>query len=121
MEITQTLYVTTREEFRQWLEKNHAKKKESWLVIYKKATHTPCIAYDDAVEEAICFGWIDGIMKSLDHEKYVQRFCPRRKGSNWTEINEEKARRLVKEGKMTDAGKAMLPFDFWDDHQDGRA
>lgn len=112
MEITETLFAATPAEFRQWLEQNHQTKKEIWLVIYKKSSGKTGVSYDEAVDEALCFGWIDGIMKSLDAEKYAQRFSPRRKGGNWTEANRGKARRLIVEGKMTGAGRASLPPDL---------
>jgi uncharacterized protein YdeI (YjbR/CyaY-like superfamily) len=109
MEISETLYVTTREAFRKWLEENHKSKKEIWLIQYKKATKKPSMNYADAVEEALCFGWIDGTQKSMDTERYALRFSPRRPKSNWTETNKERARRLLTEGKMTEAGWATLP------------
>ena len=112
MGIGETLYVTAREDFRKWLEKNHKSKKEIWLIQYKKATKKPSIHYVDAVEEAICFGWIDGLEKSMDSERYVLRFSPRRPKSNWTETNKERAKRMIAEGKMTEAGLATLPFDL---------
>jgi len=112
MDIGETLYVTTREGFRAWLEKNHAAKKEIWLIRYKKATKKPSIDYVQAVEEAICFGWIDGLEKGMDAERYALRFSPRRPKSNWTETNKRRARKLIAEGKMTEAGRAALPDDF---------
>ena len=86
-------------------------KKEIWLVQYKKATKKPSISYVEAVEEAICFGWIDGFEKGMDSERYATRFTPRRPRSNWTETNKERARRLIAEGRMTEAGLACLPAD----------
>jgi uncharacterized protein YdeI (YjbR/CyaY-like superfamily) len=109
MEIGETLYVTTRDDFRKWLEENHNSKKEIWLIQYKKATKKPSMNYVDAVEEALCFGWIDGTQKSMDAERYALRFSPRRAKSNWTETNKERARRLITEGKMAEAGWATLP------------
>jgi uncharacterized protein YdeI (YjbR/CyaY-like superfamily) len=111
MEIGETLYVTTREQFRQWLEEHYAAKKEIWLVQYKKATKKPSISYVDAVEEAICFGWIDGFEKGMDAERYAIRFTPRRPKSNWTETNRERARKLIAAGRMTEAGRSTLPPD----------
>lgn len=111
MEIGETLYVTTRDEFRKWLIKNHQTKKEIWLIQYKKATKKPSINYIEAVEEAICFGWIDSTEKSMDAERYATRFSPRRPKSNWTETNKERARKMIAEGKMTEAGRATLPPD----------
>jgi uncharacterized protein YdeI (YjbR/CyaY-like superfamily) len=112
MEIGETLYVTTREQFRQWLVANHAAKKEIWLVQYKKATKKPSIPYVDAVEEAICFGWIDGFERSMDAERYAIRFTPRRPKSNWTATNRERARNMIAAGKMTEVGRVTLPEDF---------
>jgi uncharacterized protein YdeI (YjbR/CyaY-like superfamily) len=112
MEIGETLYVTTRDDFRKWLEENHKSSKEIWLIQYKKATKKPSINYVDAVEEALCFGWIDGTQKSMDTERYALRFSPRRTKSNWTETNKERARRLISEGKMTEAGWATLPAEL---------
>jgi uncharacterized protein YdeI (YjbR/CyaY-like superfamily) len=111
MEIGETIYVTTAEEFRKWLLSNHKDKKEIWLVQYKKATKKPSINYVEAVEEALCFGWIDGLEKSMDAERYALRFSPRRPKSNWTNTNKERARRMIAEGRMTPAGRATLPPD----------
>lgn len=112
MQIGETLYVTKREDFRQWLEQNHKSRKEIWLVQFKKATKKPSLNYVEAVEEALCFGWIDGLEKSMDAERYALRFSPRRPKSNWTETNKERARRLIAAGKMTEAGFAALPPDL---------
>jgi len=112
MEIGETLYVTNRDDFRKWLERNHKTRKEIWLIQYKKATKKPSIDYVEAVEEALCFGWIDGLEKGMDAERYALRFSPRRPKSNWTETNKDRARRLIAEGKMTDAGLATLPPDM---------
>jgi uncharacterized protein YdeI (YjbR/CyaY-like superfamily) len=111
MEIGETLYVTERDDFRNWLIENHKSKKEIWLVQYKKATKKPSINYVQAVEEAICFGWIDGFEKGMDAERYAIRFSPRRPKSNWTNTNKERARRMISEGRMTQAGRAILPPD----------
>ena len=111
MEIGETIYVTTREEFREWLEKNHKFKKEIWLIQYKKVTKKPSLPYVDAVEEAICFGWIDGFEKGMDGDRYATRFTRRRPKSNWTDTNIERARRMIEEGRMTEAGRATLPKD----------
>jgi len=112
MEIGETLYVTNRDDFRKWLEENHKSKKEIWLIQYKRAAKKPSIDYVEAVEEALCFGWIDGLQKGMDTERYVLRFSPRRPRSNWTETNKERARRLIAQGKMMEAGRASLPEDF---------
>jgi uncharacterized protein YdeI (YjbR/CyaY-like superfamily) len=111
MQIGETIYVTTGDEFRKWLLKNHKTKQEIWLIQYKKATRKPSIDYVEAVEEALCFGWIDGLEKSMDAERYALRFSPRRPKSNWTNTNKERARKLIAEGRMTPAGRAALPPD----------
>lgn len=109
MEITETLYVTDRDTWRAWLAEYHATATEIWLIYPKKATGKPGIPYDHAVEEALCYGWIDSLEKSLDTERLAQRFTPRRPKSNWTELNKERARRLIAAGKMESAGQAVLP------------
>ena len=112
MEIGELLYVTTPAEFRRWLRKNHAVKKEIWLVQYKKATGKPTLNLEAATEEALCYGWIDSYVKGMDAERYATRFTPRRPRSNWTETNRKLALRLIEEGRMTKAGKAALPADL---------
>ena len=114
MDIGETLTALTPADFRRWLEANHQVKKEIWLVIYKKASGKTGISYDESIDEALCFGWIDSIAKSMDAEKYAQRFSPRRKNGNWTETNKAKARSLIAAGKMTEAGRAMFPPDLED-------
>jgi uncharacterized protein YdeI (YjbR/CyaY-like superfamily) len=112
VDIGETLYVTKPAVFRQWLRKNHATKTEIWLVQYKKATRKPSIDYVQAVEEAICFGWIDSFEKGIDAERYATRFTPRRQRSNWTETNKARARQLISAGRMTAAGLKTLPPDL---------
>lgn len=109
MEIGETLYVVTRQEWRKWLGKHHKDKAEIWLVFYKKASGKPGIAYEDAVAEAICYGWVDSQERSIDAEKYALRFTPRRKDSNWVESNRVRALKMIRAGKMTKAGLAVLP------------
>lgn len=111
MEITTTFYASHRDDWRKWLEKNHLQEKEIWLVFYKKHTGTPSISYNDAVEEALCYGWIDGIAKRIDEEKYAQRFTPRRNMKNWSLPNRKRVARLFREGKITEAGFRTMPFD----------
>jgi uncharacterized protein YdeI (YjbR/CyaY-like superfamily) len=111
MEIGETLDVKTRTQFRKWLARNHLKKKEIWLIQYKKTSGKPSMDYLEAVEEAICYGWIDNIEKSMDAERYATRFSPRKPKSNWTQTNKARARRLIAEGKMTKAGLETLPPD----------
>lgn len=98
------IYVTNREDWRSWFEQNHLKEKEVWLIYYKKHTGKPCIPYNDAVEEALCFGWIDSIVKRIDDERYMQKFSPRKDRSNWSESNKKRVRKLIDAGRMTRAG-----------------
>jgi uncharacterized protein YdeI (YjbR/CyaY-like superfamily) len=109
MDITTTFYPTDREAWRAWLEQNHATESEIWLLFPSAASGKPRVTYLEAVEEALCFGWIDGIAKKYDADSSAQRFTPRRTKSNWTELNKERARRLIASGRMTEAGRAKLP------------
>jgi len=108
METTEELYVTNRNDWRAWLTKNHYTKKEVWLIYYKEHSGKPRIPYDDAVEEALCFGWIDSIVKKIDDETFVQKFTPRKDNSKWSKANKKRAMRMIKEGKMTEAGLAKI-------------
>lgn len=102
------LYCETRAEWRAWLKKNHAEAREIWLVYYKKATGKASVAYEEAVQEALCFGWIDGMNKGLDAARYLQRFTPRKPASNWSDSNIARMKRLIAEGRMTPAGLAAF-------------
>ncbi len=104
MKITETLYVTNRKDWRIWLKKNHRTAKEVWLIYYKKHANKPTIRHDDAVEEALCFGWIDSTVKRIDDEAYAQRYTPRRADSILSDLNRKKFEKLVKQKKMTKAG-----------------
>ena len=104
MQITETLYVTSREEWREWLASRHGTKSEIWLVCHKKGTGRPSVPYDDSVEEAVCFGWVDGMTRSIDDQKYVLRFTPRKKRSNWAASNVRRLGMMVGQGKMTGPG-----------------
>jgi uncharacterized protein YdeI (YjbR/CyaY-like superfamily) len=109
VDITETFHAPDRAAWRAWLSDNHTTAKEIWLIAYDKETGVPSVSYLDSVLEAICFGWIDGIAKRMDSERRAQRFTPRRPKGNWTELNKERARRLIEAGLMTDAGGATLP------------
>ena len=100
MEITQTLHVINPKDWRDWLKKNYKIEKEIWLVYPKKATGKPRIEYNDAVEEALCFGWIDSIVKKLDEESTVQRFSPRKPKAKYSQANIERLRALVAQKKV---------------------
>src|ERR1700682_5319999 len=112
MEIGETLLVYTAAEWRVWLELHHAEKKEIWLVYYKKTSGKTGITYEEAVEQALCFGWIDGAIKGIDNNTYAGRFTPRRAKSPWSESNRLRVVRLVRDGRMTEAGLAVLPGDL---------
>ncbi|MBI2621863.1 MAG: hypothetical protein HYW63_04455 [Candidatus Levybacteria bacterium] len=107
-----TLYVRSRKQWREWLEKNHDKEKEIWLVYYRKTSGKPTVSYDESVEEALCFGWIDSKEKSLDSERYAGRFTPRKPKSNWSPSNRARAKRLIESKQITDAGRKALPKDL---------
>jgi uncharacterized protein YdeI (YjbR/CyaY-like superfamily) len=106
--IGQHLEVTGREEWRAWLAEHHATAPEIWLIHYKKHTGQPTISHEEGVEEALCFGWIDGVIKRIDEQKYAVRYSPRRSGSVWSQTNIRRAKQLMKHGRMTAAGKARI-------------
>lgn len=91
-----------------WLEQHHAAKQEVFLVFYRKAAGRPTISYDEAVEEALCFGWIDGVKHKLDERRYTYRFTPRRPGSVWSDINKARIERLAAAAKIRPAGQAAI-------------
>ncbi|MFC2157520.1 YdeI family protein [Acidobacteriota bacterium] len=100
MDVGETLYVTDREEWRKWLEKYFDRKDEIWLIFPNKSSALDRIPYNDAVEEALCFGWIDSIIKSLDENRSVQRFSPRRSKSSYSQPNKERLAWLLNEEKI---------------------
>jgi uncharacterized protein YdeI (YjbR/CyaY-like superfamily) len=100
MDITETLYVANRDDWREWLAEHYSSSTEIWLVYYRRQTGEPRIPYNDAVEEALCFGWIDSITKNLDQERYAQRFTPRKQKSKFSQTNKERLKRLIKKGKV---------------------
>ena len=100
MEITKTLYVKTRIEWRNWLKKNYKTEKEIWLVFQNKSSGKTGITYEDAVEEALCFGWIDSIVKKTEKQSRVQRFTPRNPKSSYSQLNKERLKRLLRKKKV---------------------
>jgi uncharacterized protein YdeI (YjbR/CyaY-like superfamily) len=108
----ETLYVTDRGQWREWLSKHHGTEKVVWLLFYKKDTGKGSIPYDDAVEEAICFGWIDSIVKRIDDQTYARKFTPRTDPHRWSDLNKERARRMIEAGRMTPAGMGVLKADL---------
>ena len=111
MEIKNILLAKNREEFRKWLMENHSTENECWISVKrgKPKENENVFWYIDAVEEALCFGWIDSIHKNIEGIGHLQKFSPRKKNSPWSELNKERVRRLEKLGLMTDAGRSVLP------------
>lgn len=118
MEITKTFYAADRKAWRGWLAKNHKKEKDIWLIYYKTSSGKPRIPYGDAVDEALCFGWIDSTVKSIDDEKYAQRFSPRRRTSGLSMPNRERVRKLIAEKRMTAAGLEAIAHVYDPDEED---
>lgn len=98
------VYPATRQEWRQWLSENHEVKQAVWLIYFKKNSSKPSFPWSEAVDEALCFGWIDSVRKSIDHETFIQFFSKRKPKSVWSKINKEKVQRLIDEGQMSQAG-----------------
>lgn len=120
-----TIYITNRKDWRKWLEKNFDKEKNVWLIYPKKSSGKPRIVYNDAVEEALCFGWIDSIIKSFDKESSIQRFSPRSSRSNYSQQNKERIKWLLKhnlihpsileKAKEISSEKFVFPKDIVDE------
>jgi uncharacterized protein YdeI (YjbR/CyaY-like superfamily) len=104
LKMTEGLYVSNRDAWRAWLTENHDAKKEVWLIYYRKHTGKPSISYEDSVEEALCFGWVDSIIKKLEDEKFARKFTPRKSRSRWSEANRKRVEKMIREKKMTEAG-----------------
>jgi uncharacterized protein YdeI (YjbR/CyaY-like superfamily) len=100
----ETFHPKSRQEWREWLQNNYDKKTSVWLIYNKKKSNIPTVSYGEAVDEALCFGWIDSTAKPLDEEKYMQFFSKRKAKSVWSKINKDKIDRLTKEGLITKAG-----------------
>lgn len=100
----ETFYPTSRQAWRQWLKKNHRTKQSVWLVCYKKKTNVPTISWSDAVDEALCFGWIDSTRRSLDTDTFIQFFARRKARSMWSKVNKAKVEQLISSKRMTKAG-----------------
>jgi uncharacterized protein YdeI (YjbR/CyaY-like superfamily) len=98
------LFFADRNELHSWLQKNHSRSKGIWLIYFKKHTGKPTVSYDEAVEEALCFGWIDSTVKKLDEERYMQKFTPRKDDSNWSELNRKRVEKLIRNKKMDFSG-----------------
>lgn len=98
----------SRAAWRAWLESHHASEAEVWLVFYKRHAAKPTVSYDEAVEEAVCFGWIDGVKRRIDDARYEHRFSPRKAESRWSATNRKRAARMEKAGLMTEAGRKAI-------------
>jgi uncharacterized protein YdeI (YjbR/CyaY-like superfamily) len=106
-----TLEIQTRQEWRNWLQEHHDSESEMWLVFHKRHTGLECISYDDAVEEALCFGWIDSLVKRLDDVRYARKFTPRTPDSRWSTINRRRYEDLKSRGLLAAAGVKRPPTD----------
>lgn len=104
----QTFHAKTRQEWRAWFEKYHQSEKSVWLIIYKKESKTPSVYYPEAVDEALCFGWIDSKPNKRDEHSYYQFFAKRNPKSNWSKVNKEKIAKLIASGLMQSAGLEMI-------------
>ena len=112
MEILEMLKLDNPNDFCQWLQDNHKTEEGIWLAFYKKSSGKQTLTIAQAVEEALCFGWIQSRLKPLDAEHFAVRFSPRREGSSWSLPNLKRARKLIAQGRMTEAGMAVLPPEF---------
>ena len=117
-DLTNALLFKNRDEWRYWLEKNHAILNEIWLIHYKKSLRKKNLNHFDAVEEALCFGWIDSKLKKIDEERFILKYSPRKSKSVWSKINKDNAEKMISLGKMTQAGfdkiKEAKKQGFWD-------
>jgi len=103
-----TFYAPDRAAWRAWLEENHAIAAEVWLLFYKKQTGEPCVTLDEATEEAMCFGWVDSLLRRIDDRRHKLRFTPRKPGGQWAQSNRDRVERLTAEGRMAPAGLAVV-------------
>jgi uncharacterized protein YdeI (YjbR/CyaY-like superfamily) len=103
-----SVHPKTRAEWRKWLKQNHTRTEGVWLISYKKGTGQPRLEYDEAVEEALCFGWIDSKPNKLDEERSMLWYAPRKAGTGWSKINKARAEKMIETGRMTPAGLAKI-------------
>ena len=120
MEMSETLCVTDREAWCAWLAAHHADTAEIWLIFHKTSTGKPSLPYEHAVEDAICYGWVDSLIQRIDDERYARKFTPRRPGSNWSAANRRRLAKMQAAGRMTEAGLAVVDFDETEDPDAGR-
>jgi uncharacterized protein YdeI (YjbR/CyaY-like superfamily) len=112
VEIGETLRVESVDEWRRWLVAHHGDRNEIWLVNDRKGPDRRTPDYEDLLDEAVCHGWVDVLVRGLDERRYLTRWKPRRRGGNWTAVNRDRARRLVAAGRMREAGLATLPDEL---------
>ncbi len=98
------LYFKTRDEWREWLKTNHDQSGGIWLIFYKKHTGLPSIDYEAVVEESLCFGWVDSIIRKIDDERYARKITPRKSNSKWSQSNKNRVERLIRQGNMEPTG-----------------
>jgi len=111
------IYLATAAEWHVWLSEHHKQEKEAWLIYYRANSGQPSIAYEDSVEEAPCFGWIDSLIQKIDEERYARKFTPRVDTAKWSVSNKRRVAKLLREGRMTEAGLAKIgdASDFRED------
>lgn len=102
------IHAKTRKSWRTWLSKNHAKHKPVWLIFYRKGSKTRSVTYSEAVEEALCFGWIDSLVNKRDDESWYQYFAPRKPSSRWSKLNKDRVKVLLEQGLMHATGMAAI-------------
>ncbi len=105
-----SIYITDRAEWRKWLETNHKTEPVIWLIYYKKHTGQPSLSYNDAVEEALCWGWIDSLIRRIDEDRYMQKYTPRKPSSTWSKHNVRRVEKMIAEGKMQPDGRKLYDF-----------
>ncbi len=108
MQEVETFYPESQAAWRQWLQENHVSKQSIWLIYYKKKANIPSLSWSNAVDEALCFGWIDSTAKPIDDQKYMQFFSKRKPNSVWSKVNKEKVSNLIIKGLMTEAGSKSI-------------
>jgi len=109
MEVGEAVRARNRNEWRRWLARHHDDRKEIWVVYYKKRSGRTGVSYDESVEEALAYGWIDGLTKRIDEESYACRFTPRKPKSNWAPSNIARIKKLLAEGRMAEPGLKVIP------------
>lgn len=118
------LYVKTLTEWKSWLEENHDSSSGVWLVFYKKESGKPSLTYEEAIEEALCYGWIDSIIKKVDEECFLRKFTPRNDDSKWSDLNKKRVEKLIHENRMTEYGLAKVEIakqnGVWDEPEQSR-